>query len=742
MSFQPGRRRFLAVTAGAAGALIVGWREATAQATLPYVGAQYPNPQITSFVRIDHDGNITIGARGCEVGQGVKTGLPMLIAEELDVDWGQIQIEQLPYGYIETDNGPDDRYGDQGAGGDVSAAAWTQLRQAGAVAHHLLMQAAAQKLNLPLTALFTAAGQVIANDGRKLAYGDVAAQAAKLNPPKDPLPLKSPDHFNLIGTPVKTVDAVDVVTGHTEYACDAYLGDTLVAVVSRCPWLDGALDQLDDSAAKGVRGVRKIVSYTGPADTANFDGVLTAGVAVLADDAWSALKARDKLKIKWKPGRAPDESSDQLADAARKLLESGQAGIVARNDGDFATTFSKTHNQVRARYEMPFLAHATLEPPNALIHLQKDRALLIAGLHDPDGASNVVHAISGIPRDKIEIRLPRSGGDFGRRLNNDFVAEATLIAQSAGGVPVKLLWTRQDDLQHDFYRPFGIHDLRAGLDRKRKLTCWSQRCAATPRNYRDKALLGQPSYAECLDPGAFPAGVITDFEQVFFPLESRMPRGDWCGNEAFSAFAVQCFLDEIAHEMRRDPVDLRLELLSPGRLLHDGLDTGRLAAVLQLAADSIDWKRKRYNGHGLGIACHGYGDAYAAHAFEISINGDDLIFHRAICAIDAGRVLNPQSMQANVAGATIQSVSSALHFAITLKKGQIEQHNFPDYNPMRMRAAPHDVDVHIVPSSASPVAPEDVAVASAAPALANAIYAASTVRVRKMPLMPELLRLL
>lgn len=742
MTFDRSRRRFLTVTAGAAGALVVGWRFSEAQTRpLPYVGARYETKQMGPFVRVEHNGSIVIGARGCEVGQGVKTTLPMLVAEELDADWHKVRVEQLPYGYIDTDNGPDDRYGDQGPAGDNGADVWRQLRQAGAAARWLLVQAAAQQLSLPVKSLHTAASQVIANDGRRLNYGDVAALAATLNLPTDPLPLKSTDQFFVVGTAQRSVDAGEIVRGRHEYAGDAFLADAQVAVIRRCPMLDGTLDQLDDSQARKVAGVQDVIALAGPKPEATFDGVLAAGVAVLADSTWAALKGAGKLKLKWKPGRWSNESSAKLSTTAGKLIDANQGGVVARNDGDFAGTYAHARIKIGARYEMPFLAHATLEPPNALIHVQKNHVLLIAGLHDPQGASSVIHDITGVARDRIEIRLPRSGGDFGRRLNNDFVAEAALIGQSAK-TPVRLLWSREDDLQHDFYRPFGVFDLRAGLDRKLKLSAWSQRCAATPRNYRDKNLLGQPIFTGCLDPGAFPAGVVSNFEQLFFPLASGMPRGDWCGNEAFSAFAVQSFIDEIARSIHHDAVDFQMQLLVPPRLLHDGLDTGRLAAVLQLAADQIDWTRKRYNGHGLGIACHGNGGAYAAHAFEVSISGNNLMIHRVVCAVDVGRSINPLVLQANVSGATIQAISAALHWGITVKDGQVQQRGFKDYNPMRMKFAPQEVEVHNVDADTDPVDGTDIVVASAAPALANAIYAASTVRVRKLPIMPELLRLL
>ena len=742
MSVNRSRRRFLVISATASGALLVGWRQVQAQQDLPYLGARIEPQQLGPFVRIQADGKVIIGARGCEVGQGVKTALPMLIAEEMDLDWAQVQVEQLPYGYIEGDSGPADRYGHQGADGDATAAAWQELRQAGAVVRWLLLQAAAQQWNLPAERLRTQAGHVIAPDGRKLAYTTLVGVAVTLDTPTDPIALKTPDQFRIIGKPAFTVDARQVVLGRTEYGIDAYLADALVAVVIRCPYLDGTVDTLDDAQARKIAGVRDVIALTGPRPGAPFDGPLAAGVAVLADSTWAALKGRDKLKIQWKPGPWARESSVALSARAHALLDQDQAGIAVREDGDFASASKKARATLQARYELPFLAHATAEPPNALIKVDKNKVLLIAGVHDPDGASRTLQAITGVARDKIDIRLPRAGSDYGRRLKNDYVAEAALIARAAGK-PVKLLWMREDDLQHDFYRPFGVHALAATLDRKKNITGWSHRCAATPRNYRDSAMLGQPIFAGCVVADAFPAGLVANLRQAFFAVDSGMPRGDWRGSDdAFQAFAVQSFLDEIAKITKRDAVQLRLDLLGPPRMLHPGMDTGRLAAVLNLAAERIGWKQKRSDGHGIGIACHAGGGAYAAHAFEVSVHRNALIIHRAVCAADCGRILNPLGHEALLMGATLDAVSSALQLTITLKNGQVQQHNFTDYPPLRMAQAPRSVEIYPVASSADPVGADAIVAAGAAPALANAIYAATTVRVRKLPLMPELLRLL
>lgn len=744
------RRRFLFAGAAASGALLVGWRPGSAQQALPYLGAHDEAQALGPFVRIEKDGTVIIGARGCEIGQGVKTSLPMLIAEELDVDWNRVRVEQLGYGYVETDAGPSDKYGPQGAGGsDDIPTGWKDLRQAGAVARRMLMQAAAAKWDLGLDQLRTASGDVIAPDGRRLAYGSLVADAAALDPPKEAVSLKQPDQFKIIGKPTLTVDARDIVVGRAQYGIDAYLADALVAVILRCPHLDGTLDKLDDAETRKVPGVKDVIVIAGPKPGEAFDGPLAAGVAVLAENTWAALKGRDKLKIEWKAGPWATESTAALSARANELLDKDEEGVTVRKDGDFAKARKLARTHIEARYDMPFLAHATMEPPGAMIQLGADSALLIASLQQPAGASLMINRMTGIARTAIDVRMTRAGGGFGRRLKNDFVAEAVLVAKAAGGKPVKLIWTRDDDLQHDFYRPFGVHAMSATLDAKKKITGWSHRCAATPRNYRDTGMKDRPIFIGCLEPDDFPAGLVANLDKTFFPIASGMPRGWWRGPiHTFHAFAVQSFIDEIAIVTKQDAVQLRLDMLgAPRKVSYNGsddpgFDTGRLAGVLKLAADKIGWGEKRTDGHGIGIACHFTFGGYAAHAFEVSMDGTELRLHRAVCAVDVGRVVNPLGVEAQMMGGTIDGISTALNLAVTVKDGQVQQHNFPDYPLLRMAQAPQSVEVYIVESTQDPSGAGEIGVPSAAPALANAIYAATTVRVRRLPLLPQLLRML
>ncbi|HSD68148.1 MAG TPA: molybdopterin cofactor-binding domain-containing protein, partial [Woeseiaceae bacterium] len=400
------------------------------------------------FVRIDPGQPIVIGARTAEIGQGVKTSLPMLIAEELDVAWDQVRVEQLPYGLIPAENDPGiaAKYGPQGAGGSTSIPeAFNELRQVGAKLRRVLMDAAAERWQVSRDMLTTDRGSVRHTDGRSLPYADLAARAMELPLPEEDLPLKSSRDFRIIGKPTRVADCEEIVTGKAAFGIDARLDGALVALIARCPYFEGDIESLDDSAALAVPGVRKIIRIPGPDPEMGLTGNLAAGVAVVADDTWAAKKGRDALKVTWSPGPWSKDSTDALEQSALRALN--DAADPARQDGDFAAARGSAARVIEADYHMPFLAHCTMEPQNALLDLREDGALLIASMQSPGGASRMIHAMTGIDRLKIDIRMPRSGGGFGRRLENDFVAEAVHIAKELKR-PVRLIWTREDDMRN------------------------------------------------------------------------------------------------------------------------------------------------------------------------------------------------------------------------------------------------------------------------------------------------------
>jgi isoquinoline 1-oxidoreductase beta subunit len=739
------RRNFLKIATGTAGGLvvsIVGLDTIGAEG----VTASSPETNVGPFVRIESDGSIVIGARGCEIGQGVKTSLPMLLAEELDVEWSQIRVEQLGYGYYESAKGPANRYGPQGAGGSSSIPhAWRDLRKAGALARWLLVQAAATQWGLDAGALRTEAGQVVAPDGRKLAYGALGNAAARIPAPATAPEPKPAGTFRILGKPVRVVDGVEIVTGRAKFGLDEYMPGALFAVIARCPFLDGEIESVDDSEARKLAGVKDVFVLPGPRLGEPLEGMLAAGVAVVADSTWTALQARKKLRINWTPGPWNNESTDKLrADALHKLAGNDGAVSVFKQ-GDFTQARGRAARVIEASYEMPFLAHATMEPPNALIELNAQGASLVASLQSPGDASLAIKAVTGISRKDISIRMTRSGGGFGRRLRNDFVTEAAMIAKRAGA-PIKLVWTREDDIGHDFYRPFGIHRMTAALDKDGALLGWSHRCAATPRNYRDLDMKDDPIYIGCIEPNDFPAYLIENVEKDFSPVASGMPRGWWRGPiHTFHAFAVQSFVDEIAHATGQDAVELRLALLRKRDKIQAidpddaPFETARLAAVLERCAELLGWGRNSRTG--LGIACHFTFGGYAAHGFDVDWqggkNGGRLVIKRAICVVDVGTVINPLGLEAQMMGATIDGLSTALNLQITVKDGKVQQSNFHDYPILRMADAPKKVEIRIMRSSVAPSGAGEIGIPGVAPALANALFSATGKRRRRLPLLAE-----
>ncbi|MDE2249540.1 MAG: xanthine dehydrogenase family protein molybdopterin-binding subunit [Xanthomonadaceae bacterium] len=742
------RRRFLQVLAGSAGALMVGIGSARAfDAPLPpaLLGDHFFD--LGAYVRIDVDGNVLIGARDPDTGTGVATSLPRIIADELDADWNRVSVVQLGLG-VGNDNGqPRWTYGHQlGGTGTSIPAAWQDLRQVGALARWLLLQAAARRLGVPANRLRCDSGTVIAPDGRRVTYGSLASDASQITLPTDVPALKDPADFHLIGNPAGDVDAQGMVTGQTRFASDQFYADELVAVLEHCPWPDGALAHLDSSDALAIEGVVKVLTLRPEAGQPWGSTVIAPAVAVLARDTWSALQGRAKLKLKWTPGASAGESSGALEQQALALL-AGQAEPTTRvrNDGDVDAAGRKAARRLEATYVQPWLAHATAEPMNCLVRLEKDRASLFVPTQAPQKAWAVVQRLTGLSPDQIEIRVARVGGGYGRRLDHDYVAEAVMLAKAVDK-PVRLLWTRDQQFGHDYYRSGCVHRLNAIVDHRRRVSSWSQRMASASALSR-RGVPDNQLWSSELQYDQLPAGLIGNYRSDWYAQQSATPRGPFRGMPHLSnAFAVESFIDEIAHMLREDPLKTRLRILGQPRQIPlsqgGSMDVGRLIQVLQLVADRIGWKNWLRTVNGLGIACWHVDGAYVAHAVEAAVQGEQLVIQRVVCAVDVGRVVNPLGLQNQVAGATLDALSNALNPAITFKDGQIQQHDYKDYPLAGMAQLPHAVEVITVPGDRPPTGASFLAMPTAAPALANAVFRASAVRVRRLPLMKELLRLL
>ena len=749
------RRRFLQYAAGAAGALVIGIGTAEAAdrpAPLSLLGDAWS--QVGPYLRIAQDGRIFIGVRDPDNGEGTGTSLARIIAEELDADWSKVTVEYLGLG-VEAGNGePKFTYGRQRSGDATSIpAAWADLRQAGALARWLILQAAARRLGVPAEQLRGESGMAVAADGRRIAYGDLASAAAGIDAPASPPPLKAADRYQLIGQPAGDIDARAVVTGTLRYAADEAIGNPLVAVLARCPYAGGTLDKADRDAAGAVAGVLAVIDITPEQGPLAGMAAQAVALAVIAVDTWSALKGREALKATWLPGKATEPNNGELEKKALAAFEDDTVvPTTVRSDGDVATARKKAARALEATYVQPWVAHATAETPNCLVHLDPDtRITLVFASQSPRQAYTVVQRMTGLKPEQIDIRVPRGGGGFGRRLEQDYVAEAVAIAlakkpQDIQNRAIRVLWTREDDLARDYYRPFAVHRLNASLDRKKAIVGWHQRMAS-PSALAGRATPAERLWQSELAADALPAGLVPNFRSDYYALESLLPRGEWRGSPHVTpTFASESFIDELAHAVKANPLDFRLQLLGDARQLpYNGrggpIDTARMANVLKLAADKLDWSRWLRSENGLGIACAYVFGAYVAHAIEVAPTADGIDIQRVVCVADVGRAVNPLGLAAQLEGATIDGLSTALNLAITVKDGKVQQTGFRDYPVAPTQPMPYAVETIIVPSTAEPTGASVIGVPSAAPALANAVFRATAVRVRRLPLLRELARL-
>src|SRR5437899_1642120 len=664
------RREFLETSAVAGAGLVIGFHlPATGRRGVAYPGPFAPN----AWLRINPDESVLVIVDRSEMGQGVTTSLPMLLAEELDADWSKIKIESAPAdkAYINP------MFGMQGTGGSTSVrAAYTPLRKAGAAAREMLLTAAAETWGVDKSECHAEKGAVIhASSKRRLTYGKLAAKAATVPLPHD-VPLKDPKDWKILGTRVQRLDTPPKVDGGAQSGLDVKAPGLLVALVARSPVFGGKVKSFDAAKAKAVPGVRQVAQ-------------ISDGVAVVADGYCTAKKGRDALDITWDEGPTASVSSATISELFAKNAE--QEGAMARHDGDTQAALQLATSKVEAVYELPFLAHATMEPMNCTAHVRADGVDIWAPTQFQTGAQGMGAGIGGVPPEKVKVHTTYLGGGFGRRFELDFIQEA-LETSKATGAPVKVIWSREDDIRNAQYRPACYHRMQAGLDATGQPVAWTHRIVAPSimaRVFPDTVKNG-------LDGEAGEGGVdmpytVSNVHVDYSLTDTGIPVGFWRSvNNSYNAFVVESFIDELANAAKQDPYEYRRDLLGKAP---------RHLRALNLAASKAGWGTPLPTGRSRGIAVYKSFDSYVAEVAEVSVASDGAPrVHRVVCAVDCGPVVNPDIVEAQMQSAIVYGLTAALWGEITIDKGRVQQSNFHDYRMLRLAEMPV-VEVHIVPST-------------------------------------------
>jgi len=701
------RREFLAAGVAAGTGLVIGFY-------LPHGERGQKAFSPNAYLRITPDNKVTIVVARSEMGQGVRTALPMILAEELEADWKQIEIEQA---------GASTLYGDQTTGGSASVrTTWDPMRKAGAAAREMLISAAALTWAVPRSGCMAQNGSIVhAASKRRLSYGELVAKASTLPIPTD-VTLKQSKDYKIVGQRLPRVDTPAKVKGEAEFGIDFRLPEMKYAVLSRCPTIGGKVASFDDKDSRKVSGV----SFAGK--------ISDAAIAVVADSVWGAMEGRRLLNVNWDEGPNKDLNTATVIESLKQAASKKRASLYAV--GDVEKTAGR---RISAEYQLPFMAHAPMEPGNCAAHFLGTSCELWAPTQVPQDCRDSVAQAVGLDPDRVKVNVTLMGGGFGRRLEHDYAVEAALVSKAIGG-PVKVIWTREDDMRFSTYRPASLHQVSAVLDGSGWPVAFRHRIVA-PSISGQKGQPGPNGIDPDLpDEAAFVYGV-PNVSLEYVLAETPVPLGWMRSVYALQvAFASESFIDELAAEAKKDPLEYRLHMLAPNNKDQDiqyfatTWRTARMRGVLQLAADKAGWSKPMPPGHYRGIACFGCFSSYVAEVVEITMENDAPRVHRVVVAVDCGQVVNPTVLEQQIQGAVVYALTNALRAKITIEKGRVVQGNFDDYAPVRMSESPI-VEAYAVPSSEAPTGIGEPPVPPLAPALCSAIYSATKKRIRALPIL-------
>jgi isoquinoline 1-oxidoreductase beta subunit len=727
------RREFLKVTSLVGGGLLFASYVETASALSAFAAPGATDFVPNAFIRITPDGIVTIIAKNPEIGQGVRTMLPMLIADELDVEWKNVRVEQAD---LDTT-----KFERQSAGGSTATPNnWIPMRRVGAAARAVLVSAAAQTWGVPESEVETRDGVAHhRSSGRSLRYGQLLDKAATIQAPAlDSVRLKEPKDFRIIGTSQPGVDNHAIVTGKPIFGIDVTVPGMLYAVFQKCPVFGGKVVRANVDEIKRLPGVRQAFVVEGQAA---LEGLMS-GVAIIADSWWAANSARQKLTVTWDEGATAEQSNAAFAARAAELAKQPPARVL-RNDGDADAALRSAAKTVRAEYYYPFLAHAALEPMNTTAHFRDGKLEIWSQSQTPATGRQLVSRTLGIPESDITIHMLRGGGGFGRRLMNDYLVDAAWIARQAG-VPVKLVATREDDLQHDFYRPAGWHHFTGGLDATGTLIAMKAHFISFGEKVtQDGQVVERGVRAADIPQLEFPARFLSNFSLGASYMPLGVPTG-WLrapGSNGI-AFAFQSYLDELAYAAGKDPMQFRIDLLSMpaiGETQPQMYSADRMRGVVELVAEKSDWARRSKSlprGTGLGTAFYWSHRGYFAEVVQATVSRQGALkVDRVWAAGDVGsEIVNPRNAEHQVQGSVIDGLSEAIHQEITIDRGRVVQSNFNNYPLLRMREAPPVIEVYWRRTDFPPTGIGEPALPPAPPALCNAIFAATGKRIRSLPI--------